>query len=59
MIEVPDVVLRRPESVGSVHGELGLVVQPFDGAVVDGHTEVVQDTALMASEHPRRPTQWQ
>lgn len=32
--------------------DLGLVVEPFDGAIVDRHPEVVHQVALVAAQHP-------
>ena len=57
VIEVPDVVTGRPESVGPVDDELGFVVQAFDRAVIDGHAEVVKDVALVAAQHPGKVAQ--
>ena len=57
VIEVPDVVTCRPESVGPVDDELGFVVQAFDRAVIDGHAEVVKDVALVAAQHPGKVAQ--
>ena len=57
VIEVPDVVPCRPESVGPVDDELGFVVQAFDSAVIDGHAEVVEDVAFVAAQHPGKVAQ--
>ena len=53
MVEVADVVLRGSESVGFVYDELGLVVEPFHGSIVDRHSEIVQDATLVVAQHPR------
>jgi len=49
VIEGPNVVPCRPESVGPVDDEFGFVVQAFDRAVIDGHAEVVEDVAFVAA----------
>ena len=56
MVEVADVVRCRAESVRLVDDELGLVVQSLDGAVVDGHLEVVEDVVFMTAHHPGKVT---
>ena len=53
VVEVADIVLCGAESVGLVTNHLCLVVEPFYGAVVDGHGEVVQQALLVAAKHPR------
>ena len=55
MVEIADVVLRSAEAVGPVDNELRFVVQSFDGAVVDGHPEVVEDAHRQ--RHRRRTEQ--
>ena len=52
MVEISDVVCSRSESVGLMDDELGFVVQAFDGAVVDGHPEVVEDVVFVATHQP-------
>lgn len=52
MIEIPDIVFRRPESVVFMDDQFSLVVQSFNSTVVDRHTEVVEDIVLMTSHHP-------
>ena len=52
MVKVADVVLCSPESVCLVADDLGLVVETLNGAIVDGHPEIVHQVLLMASQHP-------
>ena len=51
MVEISDVVRCRSESVGLMDDEFSFVVQPFDGAVIDGHPEVVEDVVFVATHH--------
>ena len=57
MVEIPDVGRGGTESIRLVDNQLRFVVQSFDGAVVDGHPEVVEDVVLMAANHPGELTQ--
>ena len=60
VIEVADVIRCCPEAIGFMNDELRLVVQAFNGAVVDGHAEVVEDVLLVAAQHPGEVSQrWQ
>ena len=52
MIEIPDVVLCSPESVCLMDDEFCFVIHPFNGAVVDGHPEVIENVAFVATHHP-------
>ena len=52
VVQVPDIVLCSSESIGFMADDLGLVVEPFDGAIVDRHPEVVHQVALVAAQHP-------
>jgi hypothetical protein len=58
VVEISDVVLCGAKSIGLVDNELCLVVQSFDGAVVDGHAEVVEDVVFMATHHPGEVAHW-
>ena len=40
-----------------MNDELGFVVQAFNGTVVDGHAEVVEDVLLVAAQHPGEVSQ--
>ena len=42
VVEVTDIVLCSAESIGLVTDHFRLVVEPFHGAVADGHAKVVQ-----------------
>ena len=33
-------------------GDLGLVVETLNGAIVDGHPKIVHQVILMAAQHP-------
>ena len=60
VIEVADVIRCCPEAIGFMNDELGFVVQAFNGTVVDGHAEVVEDVLLVAAQHPGEVSQrWQ
>ena len=60
VIEVADVIRCCPEAIGCMNDELGFVVQAFNGTVVDGHAEVVEDVLLVAAQHPGEVSQrWQ
>ena len=52
MVEIADEVVSGSESVSLVTDHLGFVVEPFDGAIVDGHMKPRQDVLLMAANHP-------
>lgn len=52
MVEIADKVVSGSVPVGLVADHLGLVVEPFDGAVGDGHMKPRQDVFLMAANHP-------
>ena len=49
MVEISDVVLCSPESIRLMDNEFGFVVESFNGAVVDGHLEVVEEVVLVSS----------
>ena len=52
MVEISDVVLCSPESIRLMDNEFGFVVESFNGAVVDGHLEVVEEVVLVTTQHP-------
>ena len=52
MVEVADEVVSGSKSISLVADHLGLVVEPFDRAVIDGHLKPRQDVLLMAANHP-------
>lgn len=52
VVEVSDAILCGAESIGSMGNEFGLVVQSFDGTVVDQRPKVIEDVLFMASHHP-------
>lgn len=52
VVQVADEMFSGSESVGLVADHLGLVVEPFDRAVIDGHMKPGQDVLLMAANHP-------
>ena len=49
MVEISDVGGRGTKSIGFVDDEFGLVVQSLDRSVVDRHSKVVQDVALVSA----------
>ncbi len=49
MVEIADEVIGGSESIGLVADHLGLVIEPFDRAVIDGHVKSRQDVFLMAT----------
>ena len=49
VVQVADEMFSGSESVGLVADHLGLVVEPFDRAVIDGHMKPGQDVLLMAA----------
>ncbi len=52
MVEITDVVFRSTESISLVDDQFGSVIQPFHGAIIDKHTEVVEDLLFVTSYHP-------
>jgi len=52
MLEISDVVYCGAESTRFVDDELRFVVQPFDGAVVDRHAEVIENSVDRSSAIP-------
>ena len=52
VVQVADEMFSGSESVRLVADHPGLVVEPFDRAVIDGHMKPGQDVLLMATNHP-------
>ena len=52
VVEIPDVTRCCAESVSLVADQLGLVVDAFDGAIMDAHSQVVPQVFLVATQHP-------
>ena len=52
VVQVADEMFSGSESVRLVADHPGLVVEPFDRAVIDGHMKPGQDVLLMAANHP-------
>lgn len=52
MVEVADVVLCGSEAVCLMDDELGFIVEPLDGTVVDRQFEVVEDVVLVPTDYP-------
>jgi len=51
VVEVADKMVSCSKPVGLVADHLGFVVEPFNGAVIDGHVKPSQDVLFMASNH--------
>ncbi len=56
MVEITDVVFRSTESISLVEDQPGSVIQPFHDAIIDRHTEVVEDLLFVSSHHPGKNT---
>ena len=52
MVEVPYIIAGSPESVGFVTDNFCLVIETFNGAVMNGHMEPSEYVFLVASHHP-------